>query len=143
MQSSDLKFSINTDQNEFHEGEPIRCKMVLANTGTGAMYVNKRFLVNFPDMEHDVYFEITDSHGRSAPFGLLVNAGLIDARHFEQLNSQDSVSKEIDLARDFKMDPGSYKVKAIYENSSAPPPLDASGVWKGKTESNTLNITIR
>jgi hypothetical protein len=142
MKSSDLKFSLSTDKNEFQEGEPVRCKMVLANSGSGPMYVNKRFLVNFPDMRHDVYFEITDSQGRSAPFGLLVNAGLLEARHFEELKPQDSVSKEIDLASDFKMDPGSYKVKAIYENDSAPPQLDTSRVWKGKTESNTLNITI-
>ena len=142
MQSSDLKFSISVDKVEFQEGEPIRCKMVLTNTGSAAMHVNKRFLVNFPDMAHDVYFEISASEGRSAPFGLIVNVGLLEARHFEELHSQESISKQIDLSRDFKMDPGSYKIKAIYETDSAPPELNASRVWKGKIESNTLTITI-
>lgn len=142
MQTSDLKFAISIDKNEYREGEAIRCKMTLTNTSHQSLYVNKRFLVNLPALQHDVYFDIVDTNGRKAPFGLLVNAGRPDRDNFEELDPEASVAKEIDLARDFKIDPGTYTVKAVYENNSAPPELNASKIWKGKLESNSLNITV-
>jgi hypothetical protein len=143
MQTTDLKFAISIDKNEYNEGEAIRCKMTLTNTSGQSLYVNKRFLVNYPDLQHDVYFQIVDTNGQNAPFGLLVNAGRPDREHFEELDPQGSVGKEIDLARDFKIDPGSYTVKAVYESSSTPSALNASKIWRGKLESNSLQITVR
>jgi len=142
MPDTDVKFSISVDKNEYRSGEDIRCKMTLTNTSGKSLHLNKRFLVNLSGQQHDVYFEIVDASGRKAPFGLLVNAGKPEKDDFEQLESQASVEKSINLASDFKIDPGSYTVKATYENKTSPLELDASRVWKGKIESNVLNITV-
>ena len=143
MQITDLEFSISISKDEYKEGEPIPFQLALKNRSSQTLYVNKRMLVNYPQMQHDVYFEITDENGKKAPIGMLVNAGKPTGEDFEELNPEASVSKQIDLARDFKMDPGSYTVKGVYENSTTPPGIDVSKVWKGKIESNTLNVTIR
>jgi hypothetical protein len=143
MQITDLEFSISISRDEYRKGEPVPCKLALTNRGSQTLYVNKRMLVNYPQMQHDVYFEITDENGKKAPIGMLVNAGKPKDEDFEELEPDASVSKQIDLARDFKLDPGSYTFKAVYENSTIPSRMDISKVWKGKIESNTLNITIR
>jgi hypothetical protein len=143
MPVNDLEFSISTPKVEYREGDSFPCTLGLTNKHSQPFFVNKRFLVNYPQMQHDVYFEITDENGNKAPIALLINAGNPDGEDFVELDPNSSVSKQVDLARDFRLVPGSYTIKAFYENHTAPPQLDESKIWKGKIESNTLIIKIR
>ena len=143
MQATDLNFSISVEKSDYSDSESVPCKLTITNKSSQSLYVNKRFLINYPQMQHDVYFEITDENGKKAPIGMLVNAGKPNGEDFVELDPDASVSKQIDLARDFKLVPGSYNVKAIYENHTVPPQMDDSKVWKGKIESDTLIIKIR
>lgn len=140
MQASNLKFSIEVSKDKFSPGEAIPCKLILTNTGSNPVYVNQRMLVNFPDSQHDVYFEILDDRGNKVPFSMLVNAGLPKDSDFKELSPGKSVEKKFDLQSGYISSSGNYQVKAVYENKSNANGL--SNVWKGKTESNTLTIRV-
>lgn len=138
-----IKFTISTNRNEFQSGSAIPCKLTLTNSGERSLYVNKRLLVNYPDQQHDVFFEIVDTAGNEVTFLLDINAGDPDDEHYSELQPGDSLDKEIDLNELFKWKVGTYRLKATYENDSVPAELRGKNVWKGRIESNALTIKIQ
>lgn len=147
-----LKFDIKFEKTVFKEGQPVRCTMVLANTGKSPLIVNKRFLVNRPfPMPHEVYFVIKDEKGNELPFQLMIRAGEPKAGDFVELSVGKNIkssdvfgiiaSEGYDLTEAYDLKkPGVYAVSAVYENRNEP---EGMKVWTGRLISNTVKITIK
>lgn len=147
-----LKFDIEFEKTVFKEGQPVKCIMVLANTGKSPLIVNKRFLVNRPfPMPHEVYFVIKDEKGNELFFQLMIRAGEPKSGDFVELPGGRNIknsdifgiieSKGYDLTKAYDLKkPGVYTVSAVYENRTEP---EGMKVWTGRLISNTVKITIK
>jgi hypothetical protein len=139
-----LTFSISFNKTVYALGEPIVCTMTLKNTGSTALVVNNRFLVNNPMGPHEVSFQITDPVLKQMPFDIKVNASS-QSNYYVSLpgGAIDTFSCNLADYFDFTVK-GLYKVAAFYENKlNAPISLGLPSAWKGRLRSNKLTFTIQ
>jgi len=143
-QSPDLTFSLNLNKSAFNAGETIQCNIMLKNTSSKDIVVNKRFLVNYPGGPHEVWLEIIGPNLKQIPFVIKINAEP-GTGVFTLLKASQSVSGSYPLTNQFELaGPGRYSIKAYYENQVDP--NSSTGLktaWKGSLVSEKLNFTIR
>ncbi|MCL4709489.1 hypothetical protein KJ068_30435 [bacterium] len=145
---SNFSFEIHTDSTAFRNGAPIIIGMSITNNSDSAVLVNKRFLVNAPDIAKDtgsgeVYLIITSSTGDTLPFDAIAEVSYPVQADYAILfpgkklasNHQENLSRYYNFHHK-----GEYCITGYYYN------FYSEGIepkpWQGKIESNTITILI-
>lgn len=130
------------------EGSAANVNVVLTNTGSSPLWVNKRFLFNTvyaPKPFREIWFDVKTPTGKRLEFICKVKAGAASQEHYTLLPPGDAVKTEIKISRCFDMrEKGKYEVKAYYQdgNDEVPPsPSDALHL-KEELVSETIKIEI-
>jgi len=142
-QPTELRLTIQLDKSTYKAGEPIRCLILLKNAGDGYVMVNSRLLVNQTTGPHELYVWIQDPERNTVGFTTKVRASR-ESTEFSQLLPDQIIGLEYDLTKDHDLKaPGSYAVRAYYENHTPAPAGSPLPAWQGNVESNRLTFTIQ
>ncbi|UCF08850.1 MAG: hypothetical protein JSW28_03935 [Thermoplasmata archaeon] len=144
MPDENLKLTIGLDRLIYKPHERILCTVILTNTGSKPVPVNKRLLVNTPHAPEpfrEVTFEILSPSKEILNFRTRINVGPPNEDDIAELGPSESVEHVYDAAHDFLFEEkGEYTIRAVYENR-----FDFEGkgeVWKGRLESNILTFRL-
>jgi hypothetical protein len=138
-----LSFSISFNKTVYTLGEPIVCTMTLKNTGSTALVVNNRFLVNRASGPHEVAFQVIDPVLLAVPFSSFVNSKS-ESDQYRALPSGASETVTYILTNHYTLTKlGKYSVVGFYENKADPPvSLSLPTAWKGRLKSNKALFTL-
>lgn len=144
LKAQELSFTISLDKASYNKGEPVKCSMMLKNSGNKDLVVNNRFLVNLSNGPHEISLQILDPDLYSVPFVSLIRASF-DSDKFILLRPGNTASKIYTVTDDFDLvKAGKYSITAYYENQSdAPAKAKMPGAWKGSLISNKIIFNLR
>lgn len=140
-----LRLMILIPQSSVQANNSIEVTIKLINVDTQPIKINKRLLVNnyhAPSVFRELSFIITSSNGEVLPFTRKINVGFVKPADFKILNPGEHVETTFSLDQGFNLTtPGSYSLKAIYENQSGSE--EDRLIWKGTLNSNNVIFTIK
>lgn len=145
---TNAKLEISPSVKQTTDGAEIVVNAVLTNTGSTALWVNKRMLFNTvyaPKNFREIWFDVKSPGGKMLEFQCKVKAGAARPEHYVALPAGESVNAEIKLSRCFDMkEKGNYQVQAHYQdgNKEVPPaPADAKHL-AGELQSAPIKVAV-
>lgn len=142
-QAQGLTFTISFDKTVYAVGDSIVCTMTLKNTGTTALVVNNRFLVNNPMGPHEVVLQAINPALKPVPLAVKINAGK-QSKKYLLLLPGSTTQKVIPFSYYFNcIMKGQYTVTGFYENKlNAPASMALPSAWKGRLRSAKATFTL-
>ena len=140
-----LALTLTLPKSSYRRGEPIEALLVIRNTGTDALLIRKRLLVNFlsaPPELRDLAFVIsrpTDETRETLRF--IPHVRPPRAEDFALLEAGATYEATVEVSAFYPfLEEGAYTIQALYTNAVAP--RDGREAWEGELLSNVAPFTI-
>jgi len=141
-----LELTLDFNQTKFAPGEPINGVVRLRNVGPEPIPVNGRLAINTPyapEEMRDIAFTVSGPAGANLDFQIKVNVGEPAESDFKTLQPGEVIEKRYDLARYYELvQPGTYSVRAEYQNQAESQPRHGPPAWRGSLESPVRQFII-
>lgn len=128
--------------------QEVGVNVVLSNTGSSPLWVNKRFLLNTvhsPKPFREIWLDVKAPNGKMLEFRCRIKAGYAREEHYALLPPGGSVKAEMRISDCFDMqEKGIYQIKAHYQDGSkeVPPAPENAVHLKDGLESQTIKISV-
>jgi hypothetical protein len=140
--SVDLELTSTLKNDHVKRGETVVVLVELKNRSSAPLAVNGRLGLSAPKRGGDVSLEIRDQAGKEVPLSARINIGRPADTDFRVLAPQASASREIKVTDYFQLRPGTYAIRAVYENAHDRQ-VDGTPAWRGTLQSNEVRLEIK
>ena len=142
--SGRLELRLVLEADEVGAGAPTPTRIALVNCGEAAAVVNARLAMGYADsLDREVYLEL-ERDGAAyrgwTSWMLDYRRKPLDANALRELAPREQVGSEIDLQEWYRLEPGTYRVRAVY----APEARDAAPALEpGPVASDWVSLRVR
>src|SRR5262249_22387041 len=135
---------LTVDRARVRSAEAIPAHVTIRNVSKGELRVNRRLLFAYRDViDRDVYFEITSASGPylgTNTFETSVSAKALGLQHYATLAPGEQISRDVDLNEYYRLPPGRYEIRAVYQPQTSAVATDA---WHGEIRSAAVTLEVR
>jgi hypothetical protein len=139
--SAELELKTTLPADHVKRGQPIVLRIELTNRGAAPVAVNGRLGLSAPRRGGDLWLEIQDRAGKPVPLSARINIGKPAAKDLRELAPEAAATRDITLGSYFELKPGTYTIRAVYENTHDLQ-LGDRPIWRGTLESTPVTLTI-